>query len=69
MHSILRGVAALFAAVLLLLAAPARAADPPKFNAERLDQMLAPVALFPDALLSQVLIQHLNTQAVEEALA
>lgn len=39
MHSILRGVAALFAAVLLLLAAPARAADPPKFNAERLDQI------------------------------
>jgi hypothetical protein len=67
MHSILRGVAALFAAVLLLLAAPARAADPPKFNAERLDQMLAPVALFPDALLSQVLMASTYPKDVAEA--
>lgn len=67
MHSILRGVAALFAAVLLLLAAPARAADPPKFNAERLDQMLAPIALFPDALLSQVLMASTYPKDVSEA--
>ncbi|MBL8373931.1 DUF3300 domain-containing protein [Accumulibacter sp.] len=67
MHSILRGVAALFAAVLLLLAAPARAADPPTFNAEQLDQMLAPIALFPDALLSQVLMASTYPKDVAEA--
>jgi len=39
-----------------LLVTPARAADPPLFTAPELDQMLAPIALFPDALLSQVLM-------------
>ena len=67
MPSILRGVAALFAAVLLLFAAQARAADPPKFNVEQLDQMLAPIALFPDALLSQVLMATTYPKDVAEA--
>ena len=40
----------------LLAPAPARAVDPPPFTAAQLDQMLAPIALFPDALLSQVLM-------------
>ena len=35
---------------------PARADEPPPFTAAQLDQMLAPIALFPDALLSQVLM-------------
>jgi hypothetical protein len=35
---------------------PALAAEPPPFTAAELDQMLAPIALFPDALLSQVLM-------------
>ena len=46
----------MFTVALLLVAAPVRAADPPSFTAEQLDQMLAPIALFPDALLSQVLM-------------
>jgi len=56
MPSILRGFAALFFSVLVLCAAPVRAADLPKFTVEQLDQMLAPIALFPDALLAQVLM-------------
>jgi hypothetical protein len=56
MSSILRGFAALFVSVLLVFAAPIRAADPPKFTVEQLDQILAPIAFFPDALLAQVLM-------------
>ena len=67
MHSILRSLAAIFAAALLLFAAQARAADPPKFNVEQLDQMLAPIALFPDALLSQVLMATTYPKDVAEA--
>lgn len=67
MPSILRGFAALFAAVLLLFAAQVRAADPPKFNVEQLDQMLAPIALFPDALLAQVLMATTYPKDVAEA--
>jgi hypothetical protein len=40
----------------LLAPAPVRSADPPPFTAAQLDQMLASIALFPDALLSQVLM-------------
>ena len=67
MDSFLRGVAALFVATLLLFTAHVRAADPPKFNVEQLDQMLAPIALFPDALLSQVLMASTYPKDVAEA--
>ena len=67
MYSILRSVAAMFAAALLLAAAPVRAADPPSFTVEQLDQMLAPIALFPDALLSQVLMASTYPSAVAQA--
>ncbi len=67
MHSILRGLAALFVATLLLFTAQVRASDPPKFNVEQLDQMLAPIALFPDALLSQVLMATTYPKDVAEA--
>jgi hypothetical protein len=40
----------------LFAVAPARAADPPPFSQAQLDQMLASIALFPDALLAQVLM-------------
>jgi len=49
----------LLAALFLLLAfaaTPARAQAPKPFTQAELDQMLAPVALFPDALLSQTLM-------------
>ena len=51
----LRAAAALVVACLLAVG-PARAAEPPPFTHAQLDQMLAPIALFPDALLSQVLM-------------
>lgn len=54
--------AALAAALLLSPAAPARAQEPANWRAhapysqQELDQMLAPIALYPDALLAQVLM-------------
>jgi len=56
MFSILRNIAATFGMACLLAVTPARAAEPPPFTVDQLDQMLAPIALFPDALLSQVLM-------------
>ena len=44
-----------------------RAADPPPFTAAQLDQMLASIALFPDALLSQVLMASTYPSDVAEA--
>ena len=58
---------ALFAVLGLLAAAPARAAEPAPFTQAQLDQMLAPIALFPDALLSQVLMATTYPVDVEEA--
>jgi hypothetical protein len=45
MHSILRGAVALFAAELLLFAAQARSAAPPKFKSGQPDQILASALL------------------------
>ena len=67
MFSYLRNLALLFSLSLLLGTAPARAADPPPFTVEQLDQMLAPIALFPDALLSQVLMASTYPAQVAKA--
>ena len=67
MFCYLRNLALLFSLSLLLGTAPARAADPPAFTAEQLDQMLAPIALFPDALLSQVLMASTYPSQVAKA--
>ena len=67
MFSIMRKIAVFFSMALLLGAAPARAADPPAFAAAQLDQMLAPIALFPDALLSQVLMATTYPSQVGQA--
>jgi len=45
----------------------APAANAPIFNQQQLDQMLAPVALYPDALLSQVLMAATYPTEVVEA--
>ncbi len=54
----LRGLA--WAMVLLLCAAPGGIAQPtdagPAFKQEELDQLVAPIALYPDALVSQILM-------------
>jgi hypothetical protein len=52
---LLRFLATLLAAA-ALCAGPVRAAELKPFTHAELDQMLAPIALFPDALLSQVLM-------------
>src|SRR5687768_7525522 len=58
-HSSRRRTLALTIAALAMLALPARAQAPAArkpFSPEELDQMLAPIALYDDALLSQVLM-------------
>ena len=67
MRSMLRCIATILAIALLLVAGPVRAADPPAFTVEQLDQMLAPIALFPDALLSQVLMASTYPSDVAQA--
>ena len=60
-------IAAAFLMACLLAAAPARAAEPAPFTAAELDQKLASIALFPDALLSQVLMASTYPSDVAQA--
>ena len=60
-------VAAALLMACLLAAAPARAAEPEPFTAAELDQKLASIALFPDALLSQVLMASTYPSDVAQA--
>jgi len=60
-------IAAAFVAACVLAIAPARAAEPAPFTVAELDQMLAPIALFPDALLSQVLMASTYPSDVAQA--
>ena len=53
---ILRTGLAILAACGALIAGPAAAQDAKAFSNEQLEQLLAPIALYPDALLSQVLM-------------
>src|SRR5262245_22384620 len=76
-HQLMRGSAmkrrALLALLIVAFAAgrtrPLRAqtADTTKYSKEELDQMLAPVALYPDALLSQLLMAASYPLEVVEA--
>lgn len=74
-QSVLRVASAL---LLLSFAVPAaaRAQDPdtlqqraPRFTAERIDSLVAPVALYPDPVLAQVLVAATFTDQIEEAAA
>lgn len=61
---------ALLLAASLLLIAPennASAQDAPAFTQQELDQMLAPIALYPDALLSQIMMASTYPLEVVEA--
>lgn len=51
-----RLILSVFLAFGLVLGAPAKASEPPVFSQAELDSMLAPVALYPDSVLSHVLI-------------
>ncbi|HXD50646.1 MAG TPA: DUF3300 domain-containing protein, partial [Burkholderiales bacterium] len=56
--------------VLLLGAAAANAqqsAQPPAFTQQELDQILAPIALYPDSLLSQIMMAATYPREVTEA--
>ena len=55
MNAFLRSVVAGLLAVLVTLPS-AQAQDPPAFTPGELDQMLAPIALYPDPLLTQILM-------------
>jgi hypothetical protein len=61
------GLTSLLLLVPLLLAVSAWAQESKPFKAEELDQMLAPIALYPDALLSQVLMASTYPADVAEA--
>jgi hypothetical protein len=63
----LRGLLAAFALALPLLASAQGATKP--FNSEQLDQMLAQIALYPDALLSQVLMASTYPDEFQQAVA
>src|SRR5262245_41812702 len=65
----MRFVIALRLALLLLLACPMESAmaDDAKFSKQQLDQMLAPIALYPDDLLSNVLMASTYPLDVVEA--
>ncbi len=51
----------------LMFAAAAATAESKTFGQEQLDQLLAPVALYPDALLSQMLMASTYPADVAEA--
>jgi hypothetical protein len=51
----------------LLVAFPAFAQSPRSYSQPELDQMLAPIALYPDALLSQILMAATYPEQVSEA--
>jgi hypothetical protein len=53
-HSVRSAAAVALACLMAVPQAPA--AEPPPFSEAELDQMVAPIALFPDALLSQMLM-------------
>jgi uncharacterized membrane protein YgcG len=64
----LRRACGLLAGLLLVWLVPlSQAADAPAFKDEELDQMLAPIALYPDSLLAQVLMATTYPADVAEA--
>ena len=67
MASFLRRFSVIVLTMLMAFQVPAHAADEPLFTVDQLDQMLAPIALFPDPLLSQVLMASTYPEEVAEA--
>ena len=67
-HLLVRLLALVACATAALAASNALAQYPaPRFDRPALDSMLAPIALYPDALLSQVLMAATYPDEVEEA--
>lgn len=67
MTSFLRRISVILLTMLMAFQVSAHAADEPVFTVDQLDQMLAPIALFPDPLLSQVLMAATYPEEVAEA--
>jgi uncharacterized membrane protein YgcG len=67
MHSLASRLARILVFALSLLPAIAIAQATPTFTKEQLDQMLAPIALYPDSLLSQILMAATYPADVAEA--
>ena len=66
-HWVTHLLAAALAALVLWGTSPAQAQDVGAFDQQQLDQMLAPVALYPDALLSQLLMAATYPIELEQA--
>jgi hypothetical protein len=66
-HLLLRLMAIVVGASLVLTAGAAAAQDAVRYDRAALDSMLAPIALYPDALLSHVLMAATYPEEVEEA--
>lgn len=62
-----RWVLAATMAVTLLVATIGRAADAAKLTSDQLDQLVAPIALYPDGLLSQIMIASTYPLEIVEA--
>jgi len=58
----------IFISVLLLFNISLFAQETKKFSQEQLDQMMAPIALYPDSLLSQILMASTFNSQLEEAI-
>ncbi|HSC96488.1 MAG TPA: DUF3300 domain-containing protein [Burkholderiales bacterium] len=56
MKRVLRILATGFLAVLVAFASPLRAQEPAAFKKEEIEQLVAPIALYPDALVAQILM-------------
>lgn len=67
MNVFLHRFAVILVTLFMVFQLPAQAADEPIFTVDQLDQMLAPIALFPDPLLSQVLMAATYPEDVAEA--
>lgn len=55
-------------AFILMLAVTLNAAETKKYSEQELDTMLAPIALYPDALLSQILMASTYNEQLQEAI-
>ncbi len=66
LRRLLRAILVFFA-LLAVASMPARAQAPKAFTQDELDQMLAPIALFPDALLAQTLMAATYPSDVAQA--
>ena len=59
-----RVLLSVLALLLCMTTANAQESRPPAFSQQELDQMLAPIALYPDSLLAQITTASTNPQEI-----